>query len=125
MKKVLISKIGLDGHDVGARFITQLLKEQGFTVSYLGIRQNVEDIVNKARTLKPHAIGISIMTGGHLHFMPSLKKALDQAGIKKVKLICGGLIPDQDKDQLLKYVDAVFDNSSDIKDIIQYFKTCI
>jgi methylmalonyl-CoA mutase C-terminal domain/subunit len=125
MKKVLITKIGLDGHDVGAKIIVKLLKENNFEVGYLGIRQEIEDIVAKAKEFKPDVIGVSIMTGGHNFFMPKLKKALDKENLKKVKLVCGGLIPEKDKKKLLKTVDAVFSNNSSLNDILHYFKKCI
>ena len=125
MKKVLITKIGLDGHDVGAKIIVKLLKENNFEVEYLGIRQEIEDIVAKVKEFKPDAVGVSIMTGGHNYFMPKLKKALNKRGFKKVRLVCGGLIPKDDKKQLLKTVDAVFSNNTSLHDILQYFKECI
>ncbi len=125
MRKVLISKIGLDGHEVGARMIVKLLEENDFEVEYLGIRQEIKDIVQKARKFKPDAIGISIMTGAHNHFMPKLKSALRKAGMENTKLICGGLIPESDKDKLLKHVDAVFNNESNLNDILKFFQECI
>lgn len=125
MKKVLISKIGLDGHEVGARMIVKLLEENGFEVEYLGIRQKISDIIKKACDFKPDAIGISIMTGGHSYFMPKLKSALNKVGMRDTKLICGGLIPESDKKELLSHVDAVFNNESNLNDILEFFQECI
>jgi methylmalonyl-CoA mutase C-terminal domain/subunit len=125
MKKVLISKIGLDGHEVGARIIVNLLLDNGFKVEYLGIRQTIDDILAKAESFRPDAIGISIMTGAHNFFIPKLRKALDTKKLKSIKLICGGLIPQKDIKPLMKYADAVFDNNSKLDDILKYFKECI
>jgi len=125
MKKVLISKIGLDGHEVGARMIYQLLNKNGFEVEYLGIRQKIEDVIKKAEEFKPDAIGISIMTGAHNYFLPKLRKALDKENMKHIKLICGGLIPEKDKEKLMKSVDMIFDNNSNINEILKYFQECI
>ncbi len=125
MKKILIAKIGLDGHDVGAQVITKYLKDNGFDVRYTGIRKDINDILKITKEFKPDAIGVSIMTGGHLHFLPLLRKALNKEGIDKIKLICGGLIPKKDKKELLKYVDAVFNNNSNLDDILKYFKKCL
>lgn len=125
MKKVLIAKVGLDGHEVGAQIITKLLRDNMFNVEYTGIRQEVSDIIARAKEFKPDIIGISIMTGSHLHFMPILRLALNRADLKETKLVCGGLIPDEDKKELLKSVDAVFSNNSNLDEILKYFKKCI
>jgi methylmalonyl-CoA mutase C-terminal domain/subunit len=124
-KKVLISKIGLDGHDVGAKVIVKFLREHGFDVQYLGIRKEVEDIIIKAKEFKPDCVGISILTGGHLHLIPTLRKEMNKNNLKNTKLVCGGILPKKDKKALLKNVDAIFSNDSSLDEIVTFFKTCI
>lgn len=94
--RVLISKLGLDGHDRGAKAVSLLLREAGFEVIYLGKFQTPERIVNAAIQEDVDIIGLSYLNGGHLVFTPEVIKLLKQNHRDEVPVIVGGVIPRED-----------------------------
>jgi methylmalonyl-CoA mutase C-terminal domain/subunit len=98
--RVLIAKVGLDGHDRGARVIATSLRDAGMEVIYTGLRQTPEMVVNTALQEDVDAIGVSILSGAHMTVFPRLLKLMKEKGMNDVLLTGGGIIPDEDMKQL-------------------------
>lgn len=98
--RVLVAKVGLDGHDRGARVIATALRDAGIEVIYTGLRQTPEMVVNAALQEDVDAIGISILSGAHMTVFPKVMELMRQKGMHDVLLTGGGIIPDEDARQL-------------------------
>jgi methylmalonyl-CoA mutase, C-terminal domain len=98
MKKirVVIAKPGLDGHDRGAKVIARALRDAGMEVIYTGLRQTPEMIVAAALQEDADVIGLSILSGAHMHICPKVMELLKQKGLDHVLVVIGGIIPDVD-----------------------------
>lgn len=94
--RVLIGKVGLDGHDRGAKFIARSLRDDGFEVIYTGIRHTPEEIASVAIQEDVDAIGISLLSGAHNELIPAMIHALCQADAGDIPVIVGGAIPQED-----------------------------
>ena len=95
--RVLLAKIGLDGHDRGIKIIARSLRDAGMEVVYLGMRLTPDQVAQAALQEDVDVVGISILSGAHLRLIPRLTQALDQRGLLgNVLLMVGGTIPDQD-----------------------------
>ena len=108
--KVVLAKIGLDGHDRGVKVIARALRDAGMEVVYLGMRLTPDQVALAANQEDADAIGISILSGAHLRLIPRLAAALEAQGLLgKALLLVGGTIPEQDIPALLEQgVNAVF-----------------
>ena len=100
--RVLIAKIGLDGHDRGARLVTRLLIDAGFEVIYSGLRQTPETVVRAAIQEDVDVIGISILSGSHLSLVPRVVELLREDKLNDIAVVVGGIIPESDIDDLQK-----------------------
>src|SRR3954469_5872586 len=98
--RVLIAKVGLDGHDRGAKVIASFLRDAGMEVIYTGLRQTPEMVVNAALQEDVDAIGISILSGAHNTVFPKIISLMNQKGMTDVLLTGGGIIPADDMKQL-------------------------
>ena len=98
--RVLIAKPGLDGHDRGAKVIARALRDAGFEVIYTGLRQTPEQIVTAALQEDADVIGLSILSGAHMHICPRVMELLKEKGLDDVQVVVGGIIPDQDVPKL-------------------------
>ncbi|HNR15446.1 MAG TPA: cobalamin B12-binding domain-containing protein [Chitinophagaceae bacterium] len=98
--RVLVAKVGLDGHDRGAKVIATALRDAGMEVIYTGLRQTPEMVVNAALQEDVDAIGISILSGAHMTVFPKLIDMMKQKGLNDVLLTGGGIIPEDDMDKL-------------------------
>ncbi|MEO6613862.1 MAG: cobalamin B12-binding domain-containing protein [Chitinophagaceae bacterium] len=98
--RVLVAKVGLDGHDRGAKVIATALRDAGMEVIYTGLRQTPEMVVNAAMQEDVDAIGISILSGAHMTVFPKVMDMLKEKGMKDVLLTGGGIIPEDDMKQL-------------------------
>lgn len=107
--RILVAKLGLDGHDRGARLITRILMDAGFEVIYTGLRQSPESVVYAALQEDVDIIGISILSGSHLSLVPRVLELLREREMSDVAVVVGGIIPDADVEKLkLAGVAAVF-----------------
>lgn len=108
--RVLIAKVGLDGHDRGAKVVAAALRDAGMEVVYTGLRKTPEVVVRAAEEEDVDAVGVSILSGAHGTVLPRLRALLDEAGLDDVLLVAGGTIPDDDADDLKArgVVDQVF-----------------
>ena len=121
--KVLVSKVGLDGHDRGAKVVCSLLKEAGMEVIYLGMYQMPRDVIDAAIDEDVDVIGPSFLSGEHLVYTPIIVEEMKKAGLDDVLLVVGGVIPPEDIPTLKKMgVDEVFTAGSLTAPIVQYIR---
>ena len=117
--RVLVAKPGLDGHDRGAKIIARALRDAGMEVIYTGLRQTPEMIVNSALQEDVQVIGLSILSGAHNAIVPRILELLREKEMTDVRVIVGGIIPDEDAMELEKLgVLKVFQPGSSLDDIV-------
>ena len=98
--RVIIAKPGLDGHDRGAKVIARALRDAGMEVIYTGLRQTSEQIAAAALQEDADVIGLSILSGAHMHICPRIMELLNEQGLSDVLVVIGGIIPDVDISKL-------------------------
>jgi methylmalonyl-CoA mutase, C-terminal domain len=119
--RVLIAKVGLDGHDVGARVVARGLLDAGMEVIYTGLRRTTEEVVRAAIEEDVDWIGVSILSGAHRVLLPKLRQLLDEAGAADIRILAGGIIPQEDIPQLHESgVAQVFLSGTPISEIVDY-----
>jgi methylmalonyl-CoA mutase C-terminal domain/subunit len=119
--KILVTKVGLDGHDRGAKVVSSLLKEAGMEVIYLGMYQTPEAIIKAAIDEDVDVIGVSYLSGEHLIFTPKIVEEMKKNNLDDVLLIAGGTFPAEDIPVLKEMgIDEVFGAGSLTEPIIQY-----
>lgn len=119
--RVLVAKVGLDGHDRGAKIIATALRNEGMEVIYTGLRQTPEMVVNAALQEDVDAIGISILSGAHMTVFPKIITLMKEKGMNDVLLTGGGIIPDEDMQTLNQMgVGKLFAPGTPTTDIAQY-----
>jgi methylmalonyl-CoA mutase C-terminal domain/subunit len=124
--RVLVAKPGLDGHDRGAKVVANALKDAGMEVVYTGLHQTPEMIAESAIQEDVDVIGLSILSGAHLTMFPRLLSLLEERGAQHIKIIGGGIIPDEDVARLEEIgVSRLFGPGTDTRDIVEYIrKSC-
>ena len=121
--RVLIAKVGLDGHDRGAKVIASALRDAGMEVIYSGLRQTPEMIVNVALQEDVDAIGVSILSGAHMTIFPKIIHLMQEKNMHDVLLTGGGIIPEEDINALLEMgVNKLFAPGADTGEIADYIK---
>ena len=121
--RVLVAKPGLDGHDRGAKVIARALRDAGMEVIYTGLRQTPEMIVNAALQEDVQVIGLSILSGAHKAIVPRVLELLRQNGMDDVRLVVGGIIPDDDAAELKRQgVAAVFQPGASLEEIVEFVR---
>ena len=121
--RVVIAKPGLDGHDRGARVIARALRDAGMEVIYIGLRQTPEQIVAAALQEDADVIGLSILSGAHMHICPRLMSLLEAQGLRDVLVVVGGIIPDLDIPKLNEIgVRGIFLPGTTMQNIVDYIK---
>jgi len=121
--RVLVAKVGLDGHDRGAKVIATALRDAGMEVIYTGLRQTPEMVVNAALQEDVDAIGISILSGAHMTVFPNVIKLMKEKGMDDVLLTGGGIIPDDDMKELYRAgVGKLFAPGTPTTEIADYIK---
>ena len=122
--RVLIAKVGLDGHDRGAKVVAAGLRDAGLEVIYTGLRKTPEVVVEAALQEDVAAVGVSILSGAHGTVLPRLRRLLNEAGLDDVLLLAGGTIPADDAEALVAAgdVDHVFTPGTPIADIVAYLR---
>jgi methylmalonyl-CoA mutase, C-terminal domain len=98
--RILIAKVGLDGHDRGAKIIAAAMKDAGMEVIYTGLRQTPEMVVEAALQEDVDAIGVSILSGAHMTIFPKIIKLMKEKEMNTVLLTGGGIIPEDDRKEL-------------------------
>jgi methylmalonyl-CoA mutase, C-terminal domain len=119
--RVLVAKPGLDGHDRGAKVIARALRDAGMEVIYTGLRQTPEQIVGAALQEDADVIGMSILSGAHMHICPRVMDLLKEKGLDDVLVVVGGIIPDVDIPKLHEIgVRGIFLPGSPMQQIIDF-----
>jgi len=122
-KRVLIAKLGLDGHDRGAKVVARALKEAGMEVIYTGLRNTAEEVVRTALQEDVDIIGVSILSGAHKTLVKKLFEIMETENIKDTSVIVGGIIPKYDYEYLKNLgVNKIFGSGTSIKEIISDLK---
>jgi methylmalonyl-CoA mutase C-terminal domain/subunit len=121
--RVLVAKVGLDGHDRGAKVVAAALRDAGMEVIYSGLRKTPEVIVEAAAQEDVDAIGVSILSGAHMTIFPRVLTLLKDKGLDDVLLFGGGIIPDKDIDELGKLgVGRLFTPGASTQTIVSYVR---
>jgi len=121
--RVLVAKVGLDGHDRGAKVIATALRDAGIEVIYTGLRQTPEMVVTAALQEDVDAIGISILSGAHMTVFPKLIKLMKEKDMNDVLLTGGGIIPEDDMKLLNEMgVGRLFQPGATTGEIAEYIK---
>ena len=121
--RVLVAKIGLDGHDRGAKVIAQAFKDAGMEVIYTGLRQTPEKIAETAIQEDVQVVGISILSGAHMQLLPPVCDLLRNQEAGDILIIAGGVIPKEDISFLKKAgIAEVFTPGTPTGDIISFVK---
>jgi len=124
--RILVAKVGLDGHDRGAKIIASALRDAGMEVIYTGLRQTPEMVVNAALQEDVDAIGISILSGAHNTVFPKVAALMKAKGMDDVLLTGGGIIPEDDMQTLYNQgVGRLFPPGTPTAEIAAYIKTWV
>ena len=118
---MLIAKLGLDGHDVGARVVARGLLDAGMEVIYTGLRRTPDQVVRAAIEEDVDWIGVSTLSGAHRVLLPKLRRMLDEQGASDIRILAGGIVPQEDIPALIeKGVAQVFLSGTPIAEIVNY-----
>ncbi len=124
--RVLVAKVGLDGHDRGAKVIATALRDAGMEVIYTGLRQTPEMVVNAALQEDVDAIGVSILSGAHNTVFPKIIALMKAKEMNDVLLTGGGIIPEADMEELKKMgVGKLFAPGATTSEISDYIKAWV
>jgi methylmalonyl-CoA mutase C-terminal domain/subunit len=121
--RILVGKPGLDGHDRGAKIVARALRDAGMEVIYSGLHRTPEEIVSIAVQEDVDVIGLSILSGAHMTIFPKVINLLKQEDASDILVFGGGIIPEEDKDELKKQgVAEIFGPGTSTEDIITFLK---
>ncbi|KLT65079.1 methylmalonyl-CoA mutase [Pedobacter sp. BMA] len=124
--RVLVAKVGLDGHDRGAKVIATSLRDAGMEVIYTGLRQTPEMVVNTALQEDVDAIGISILSGAHMTVFPKIIQFMKEKQLDDVLLTGGGIIPEADREKLASIgVGELFPPGTTMASIVEYIQNWV
>lgn len=124
--RVIVAKVGLDGHDRGAKIIARALRDAGMEVIYTGLHQTPEQVVEAAIQEDADAIGISILSGAHMTLVPRIVDLLREQGADDVSVFCGGTIPKGDVEKLKELgVGEVFTPGTPTTRAVDYIREAI
>ncbi len=121
--RVLIGKVGLDGHDRGVRLVARSLRDAGVEVIYTGLHQTPEQVVATAIQEDVNAIGLSVLSGAHNYLLPRVLQLLKEQGADEIVVFGGGIIPDEDLPKLKAAgVRALFPPGTSMNQVIAFVK---
>ncbi len=123
MKKirVLVAKVGLDGHDRGAKVVARALRDAGMEVIYTGLHQTPEQIVETAIQEDVNVIGLSLLSGAHMTLFTDVAELLKEKGLDDILLIGGGIIPEEDKEALKQAgIAEIFGPGTSTDEIVEF-----
>ncbi len=123
---MLVAKPGLDGHDRGAKVVARALRDAGMEVIYTGLRQTPEMIVEAALQEDVDVIGLSILSGAHMAIVPRIFELMKANGLDEVKVVIGGIIPNEDIPTLEKMgVSGIFGPGANTEKIVEYIRKAV
>jgi methylmalonyl-CoA mutase cobalamin-binding domain/chain len=122
--RIVLAKIGLDGHDRGVKVVARGLRDAGFHVIYAGLWQTPEAVVRAVADEDADYLGLSLLSGAHMTLVPKLLELLKAAGLSDVRILLGGIIPETDVPKLLEIgVARVFGPGTSIDDIVTFLRS--
>ncbi len=124
-QRVLLAKVGLDGHDRGIKVVARGLRDAGFHVIYAGLWQSIEAVVQATQEEDVDWLGVSILNGAHMTLIPQLLDELHRRGLTDVGVIVGGIIREGDQKKLKEMgVQACFGSGASINSIVDFLSSC-
>jgi methylmalonyl-CoA mutase C-terminal domain/subunit len=121
--RVLLGKVGLDGHDRGVKLVARALRDAGMEVVYTGLHQTPEQVVNTAIQEDVDAIGLSVLSGAHNYLLPRVLELLREKEAEDIVVFGGGIVPDDDRPRLQKAgVKALFPPGTSMTEIVDFVK---
>jgi methylmalonyl-CoA mutase C-terminal domain/subunit len=121
--RLLVGKVGLDGHDRGAKIIARALRDAGFEVIYTGLHQTPEMVVSTAIQEDVDAISLSILSGAHNHLFPRVLELLRERGASDIPVFGGGIVPPEDITELKKKgIKEIFTPGASTQDVIRWVR---
>ena len=121
--RILIGKVGLDGHDRGVKIISRALRDAGYEVIYTGLHNTPQIVVEMAMQEDVDAIGISILSGAHNYVFPEVMRLLNEKGIGDISVFGGGIVPKADMERLKKNgVKAIFEPGTSTDEIVRWVR---
>ena len=112
--RVLLAKVGLDGHDRGIKVVARTLRDAGMDVVYTGLHRTPEEVVQAAGQEAVDVLGVSLLSGAHMTIIPEILRLLDELGASDINVVAGGVIPDADVKELksLGVADVLLQDSA-------------
>ena len=121
--RVVLAKIGLDGHDRGVKVVARGLRDAGFHVIYSGLWQTLDAVVRTVADEDADWLGLSLLSGAHMTLVPRVLQLLRDQGLDRVRLLVGGIIPEADAAKLLDLgVARVFGPGTPLPDIVEFIR---
>ena len=124
--RVVVAKVGLDGHDRGAKIIARALRDAGMEVIYTGLHQTPEQVVEASIQEDADAIGISILSGAHMTLVPRIIELLEENEAEDILVFVGGTIPKEDVTELKELgVGEIFTPGTPTKKAVEYVRQAV
>ena len=121
--RILLAKVGLDGHDRGVKVVARALRDAGYEVIYAGLRQTPEMVVDAAMQEDAQVIGLSLHSGAHMTLFPAVVSELKKKNATDIVVFGGGIIPDDDVEELKKQgVAERFTPGTPLQDIVEWLR---
>jgi methylmalonyl-CoA mutase, C-terminal domain len=121
--RIVMAKVGLDGHDRGVKVVARALRDAGFEVIYTGLRQTPEMVVDAAIQEDAQVIGLSLHSGAHMTLIPAVVDELKKKGAEDIMVFGGGIIPDEDIAELKRLgVAEIFPPGSPLQEIVDFLR---
>jgi methylmalonyl-CoA mutase cobalamin-binding domain/chain len=122
--RIVLAKVGLDGHDRGIKVVARALRDAGFHVIYAGLWQTIDAVVRTVADEDADWLGISLLSGAHMTLVPQLMEQLRAAGLGDVGVLVGGIIPEGDIPKLLEMgVAKVFGPGTSLTGIVEFLSS--
>ena len=122
--RVVLAKVGLDGHDRGIKVVARALRDAGCHVIYAGLWQTIDAVVRTVADEDADWLGLSLLSGAHMTLVPQLMEKLREAGLEHVGVIVGGIIPDADVPALTALgVSRVFGPGTSLPEIVEFLRS--
>jgi methylmalonyl-CoA mutase, C-terminal domain len=124
--RVVLAKVGLDGHDRGIQVVARALRDAGMEVIYTGLWQTAEAVIRAVEDEDADVLGVSLLSGAHMTLVPNLVRLLQERGLEHVKLVVGGIIPEADIAALETLgVAKVFTPGASLPEIAEFVRRAI
>ena len=121
--RIVLAKVGLDGHDRGIQIVARGLRDAGFHVIYSGLWQTPEAVVRTVADEDADWLGLSLLSGAHMTLVPRVLELLTQAGLKDVGVMVGGIVPEADTEKLTQMgVGKIFGPGTAIGEIVDFLR---